>query len=141
MCAAPPLIAVSRGLACCSLRASFAASCDENETVVCIFSDIAPRLIGPIDSMICRPLLGMRSRKKVSMSPGCVSGGKPVTRKVCCFESMVWFAMLRLRERASSVKYINARGALLYYIALPLGGKPNQGLQASGLGILIFQKT
>ena len=103
ICSAPPLIAVSRRLACCSLRASFAASCDENETVVCNFSDIALWLIGPIDSMICRPLLGMRSRKKISTSPICVSGGKPVTRKVCCFESMVWFAMLRMRERANSI--------------------------------------
>ena len=120
MCSAPPLIVVSSRLACCSLRASFAASCDENETVVCIFRDIALRLIGPIDSMICRPWLGMRLRKKVSMSPGCVSGGKPVTRKVCCFESMVWFAMLRMRECANSIDYINAGGASLYYMALPL---------------------
>ena len=89
ICSAPPLIAVSRRLACSSLRASFAASCDENETVVCIFRDIAPRLIGPIDSMICLPLLWMRSRKKASTSPVCVNGGKSVTRKVCCFESMV----------------------------------------------------
>ena len=82
--------------------------------------------------MICRPLLGIGLRKKVSMSLGCVSGGKPVTRKVCCFESMVWFAILRTRERANSSEYINARGAS-YYIALSLAAEVGSRLLDSGV--------
>ena len=142
MCSAPPSIAVSSRSVCFNLRASFAASCDENETVVCIFSDIAPWLIGPIDSMVCRPLFGLLLRKKVSMSAGCMRFGKPVTRKVCCFGSMVWLAMLKMRQRAKDATISVARGASLYYIALLLAGKPDQGPGFwIGGKIVMFQKA
>lgn len=94
-------LTVSRLFANSSPKACLAASCDEKETVVCIFEDIASRLIGPTDSMICRPFRLMRSLKKFTTSSTCVDGGKPVTRKVCCLESIVGLPSLNSHKRTN----------------------------------------